>query len=190
MINNAPFEQLTGTLSLYLGPASEAKPDVDDAPAGNWALVGPTDGDQEMEHSQSLEYFSDNDHSGKVKAARTEEDTILKATIVGLTLENYAKLMSAVSNVTTVVGPPAIKKLPLKRGFDVTQYALLWRGTGQSPYGNFPAQYYVPLCVVDGSPTVTRAKDGRPGLEVEFHVLEDDSQSAGEEMGWVEAQTA
>jgi hypothetical protein len=47
-----------------------------------------------------------------------------------------------------------------------------------------PGQRYVPYGVFEGEHTLTRAKDGRPGMESTFHALEDDAQAAGNELGW------
>lgn len=36
----APFEMIIGPAEVYSAPVGEAFPDIEDAPAGNWALVG------------------------------------------------------------------------------------------------------------------------------------------------------
>jgi hypothetical protein len=41
-----------------------------------------------------------------------------------------------------------------------------------------------------GEPEPTWAKDGRPGLDIEAHIIEDSTQAAGLEMGWLKVQTA
>jgi len=191
--NVAPFSQLVGPLDVYIAPntgTAESKPDVDTTPAGNWVEFGKTDGDQSISHPQTLEYFRDNSSPAARKAARAEEDVIVTLTLVDLTLEHYARVIGDVSDVSSAAGPPAIKKLPLKRGFDLTEYSLLLRGEAHSPYGDFPAQYYIPRCVIDGEPEAVFGKGARPGLEVELHVLEDGNQSSGDELGWLEAQTS
>lgn len=194
MASTKPFEQLTGTLKVYVAPVGTAVPAVDAAPSGSWALLGPTDGDQKIGHGGALEYFRDNDHQGPVKAVRPEEDVMFSYSVVGLTLENYSRILHDVTKlVTTNAGAGVIgkKRMPLKRGAVPTEYALLFRGDALSPYGIYPGQYVVPRGVFDGEPEPTFAKDGRPALDVEFHALEDDSQADPDDtLGWLEVQTA
>lgn len=190
MASTEPFDQLTGTLKIYIAPQGEAIPAVNTTPTGNWVELGATDGEQSLEHAGENTYFRDNAHQGPVKGVRPEEDVIAHFTVVGLTLENYARILHQVSQVTTAGGPPATKKIPLKRGATLTEYALLLRGEAMSPYGIFPAMYVIPRGVFDGQPQPTFAKDGRPALECDFYVLEDDSQADADRMGWLIAQTA
>ncbi len=35
-----PFELVVGPVSIYTAPVNEARPDLEDAPAGNWVLLG------------------------------------------------------------------------------------------------------------------------------------------------------
>jgi hypothetical protein len=187
---STPYDRLVGTWRVYLAPAAEAAPTVSSTPSGNWAELGPTDEDQGIKHGGALTYFRDNTAQGPRKAVRPEEEVMVSMTVVGLTLENYAKILNAAANVVSAVGPPATKKIPVVRGFNPTEYALLLKGTSDSPYGNFPGQWYFPRVVVDGEPEQVRARDGSPGLEIEFGVLWYASASAGEEMGiWI-VQTA
>lgn len=185
-----PFSQLTGVLNVYLAPAGTTEPDVDETPSGSWVRLGDTDGDQSVQHSGALTYFRDNHHQNPRKAVRPEEDLIIKVTLVDLTLESYAKIMHATTNVTSVSGPPATKKMALARGFTPSEYAVTLRGAALSPYGSYPGQYYIPRAVIDGEPELTWAKDGRPGIEVVIHALEDTDQAAGDEVGWLRVQTS
>jgi len=195
MTTNTPYGQLVGTCKLYVAPLSAGVAEAEDAvnvtPSGNWVELGETDGDQSVQRTGALTYFSDNDHTGNRKAVRPEEGMIISATLVNLTLEQRAYVLSmAQSDITTAAGPPAIKSMPNKRGFIPTVYSLILKGTVDSPYGALPAQYYIPMGVFDGEPTEVRAKDGRPGLEFAFTALEDTAQSSGEEFGIMTAQTS
>ena len=103
----------------------------------------------------------------------------------------------ATSDVTTTTsGALAVKKLPYRRGFIPTRYALLLRGgaiTGSdtdSPYGAWPAQRYIPQGVFDGEPSSVRGKDGSPGLEFTFVAEWYEAASAGEEFGYLMAQSS
>jgi hypothetical protein len=181
MASSEPFDQLTGTLKVFIGPVGETVPNVNSVPSGNWYELGETDGEQSIQHMGGLTYFSDNAHQGKVKAVRPEEDVVITFTLVGLTVENYARVLSTVGAVFTSAGPPAIRRLSLKRGKRPTEYAMLFKGEALSPYGLYPGMYVIPRGVMDGEPTATFAKDGRPALEIEFHALEDDHQGRDED---------
>ncbi len=190
MASSQPFEQLTGTLQVYVAPVGEAIPAVNATPAGNWYLLGPTDGEQSVQHSGPLTYFRDNDHQGPVKAVRPEEDVIIRFTQVGLALEDYARVLDDVANIVTAGGPPATKTMPLKRGQIPNEYAMLFKGLTASPYGAFPGMYVLPRCVFDAEPQPTFAKDGRPGLECEVYAIEDDNQTDINRLGWLVVQTS
>jgi hypothetical protein len=181
---------LTGPVTVYIAPAVEAEPDVDQTPAGNWVEFGPTDGEQTMGYSGDIELHRDNDHQGAVKATRPEEQMQVTIPLRSMTLEHVGRVLNSVSDVAEDGGPPAIKQLPNKRGFDLTEYSLLLKGSADSPYGAFPGQNYIPRCVAGGEIEVVRGKEGHPIIEVVFEVLEDDTQSAGDEMGWATVQTA
>lgn len=191
MTNVAPFNQLIGALKVYVAAVGAAVPDVDEVPGVGWTLLGPTDGGQQLAHMGALTYFRDDDHQGPVKSVRPEEDVRVNMTIVGLTLENYARVLSDAANVDTAAGPPAIKTMPLKRGATPTQYAMLLRGSAMSPYGNFPGQYVIPKGVFDGEPEPAFTKDSRAALAVEFRALEDDTQvDTDKSLGYLVVQTA
>lgn len=191
MANNTPFSRLIGPLSIYLGPVGEAVPAVNATPAGNWILLGPTDEEQTMQHMGELEYLRDNDHTGAVKAVRPEEDVVYAFKLVGLTLENYGRILNVVTEVESAGGPPATKTLRIKRGYYPTEYALLAKGSVLSPYGAFPGMYVIPRGVFDGEPEPTFTKDEGAALEVEFHALEDDTQGdADKSLGWLVVQTS
>ena len=190
MATNEPYEQLVGPLAVYIAPVGEPVPDVGGTPAGNWVELGATDGEQSISHGGALTYFYDNDHQGPVKAVRHQEDVTIAFTLVGLTLENYARVLDRVGDVTSAAGPPATKTLPLKRGYTPNEYVVLFKGETFSPYGQYPGMYVAPRAVMDGEPQPTLAKDGRAALEVEMHLLEDDNQSDANRLGWLVVQTS
>jgi hypothetical protein len=190
MALDQPFDQIVGPVTVYVGPASEPVPDVDTVPAGNWLELGALDGDVAMEWTQSVVYFSDNDHTGDIKAARESESLMVTLPLVGVTHINLATILSDAANIAVDAGPPAISTVPFKRGVTMVFYAILLVGAADSPFGNFPAFRYVPKGVFDGSPVETRSQAGRPVLEVVLHALEDITQAAGDELGWTSAQTA
>lgn len=190
MASTQPYEQLVGPLQVYIAPYGEAAPAVNATPAGNWALLGATDGEQSIQNLGKLTYFRDNDHQGPVKAVRPEEDVVLKFTLVGLTLENLGKVVSRTANLVSVAGPPATRKLPLKRGSVPTEYAFLFKGSALSPYGAFPGMYVLTRAVFDGEPTEAYARDGRAAVECEVYVLDDPAVTGNDSMGYLLVQTS
>lgn len=198
MASQTPFARLTGTWRIYLAPAQEAKPNLDASPAGNWVELGETDGDQVLKFAGGLEAMSDNKHTGPVKHVRPEEGLEFTFSLVSLTQENLAKINSmATSDITTTTsGALAVKRLPLKRGFVPTRYALLARGgatpstNAMSPYGAWPAQLWIPQGVFDGEPELAFSKGGSPAPEATFVAQMDDTQSAGNEFGFLEVQSS
>lgn len=190
MAGNEPYGHLVGPCKVYIAPVGTAVPAVNAVPTSPWTELGETDGEQEVSHAGTLTFFYDNDHQGPVKAVRPQEDPEVTFTLVNLTLENYGAILDTASDVTSDAGPPATKKLPVKRGSVPTEYALILTGSVLSPYGAYPGMYVFPRGVFDGEPAPTFSKDGRAALECSFRVLEDDNQAAGDELGWIVVQTA
>jgi hypothetical protein len=191
MAATTPYDQLVGTLTFYMAAASTAEPAVNTTPGASWIELGCTEGDQVIAAEEGdLTKFYDNCHQGPVKAVRPQEDPQVRGRIVSLTLENIARLIGDVADVTSSAGPPAIKRLAVKKGFTLTEYALLVKGTADSPYGNFAAQHYYPRGVFEGKFVRTRGKTARDMIDFIFHVLEDDTQTDGNELGWMTAQTS
>lgn len=190
MAHSTPFDQLTGTLDVYVAPVGSTVPGVTETPASPWVYLGETDGEQSLQHAGALTYFRDNEHQGPRKAVRPEEDVIVVFTLVSLTLERYARVLHDVANVETdIEANPSTKTMPLQRGFVPTEYALLLRGEALSPYGAWPGMYVIPRGVFDAEPQPTFAKDGRAGLECEFHALVDANQEEADELGWLVVQS-
>lgn len=198
MASQTPYGRLTGTWKFWAAPSTEAIPDLDAAPAGNWVELGATEGDQAFTFTGALTGFSDNEATGNRKHVRPEEGLGVTATLVNVTLEMMAKSlgMAAADVVGGVSGALTTKKLKLRRGHTPTRYSLLARGGAtpasnhMSPYGAWPAQLWVPMGVFDGEPALTFSKGGSPGVAFEFLAEYDDNQAAGEEFGYLIVQSA
>lgn len=161
-----PFNQLTGVLKVYIAAYGTSIPAI--GSTTGYTELGATDGEQTIAHEGELEFFFDNDNQSAVKAVRPEEKHTYTFNLVGLSLENYAKVLGG--TVTTATDE---KKLTLKRGFHPTEYSLILTGNAFSPYGNYAARYVVPRGVFSNDLEITLAKDGRPSMECEFTALED-----------------
>lgn len=187
-----PFSQLTGVLKVYLAPYGESVPDVDTTPGGNWAELGSTDGEQSMKFSGKATWFRDNDHQGPVKGIRPEEDIAIKFRIVDLTLENWAKVVSTINNIvtgTTGLGANT-KKFPFKRGAQLIDYALIFKGETISPYGAYPGQFVLPRMAFSSEPELKFGRNLRAFLDVDGMALEDDNQSEADRLGWLIVKTS
>jgi hypothetical protein len=187
MAASTPFARLVGTVTVYIAAASTAEPAVGSTPGAAWTELGCTEGDQSIEMTGPITYFYDNCHQGPVKGVRPQEDAKVMFRLVDMTLENLARIRQAVSDVTTATG---VKRLPVKAGFDLTEYALLFKGDADSPYGNYPGQTYLPRGVFEGEGTRVRSKTAADGVDVVYTVLEDDTQTNGNEMGWSTVATS
>jgi hypothetical protein len=186
-----PWAELIGKADIYVAPYGEAEPAIDAAVGGNWVLLGATDGDQTIKFAGAHTFFRDNDHTGPVSARRPEEDVMVEFTIVHSTLENIARVMHNVSHITTTTsGAAAVKKMGFRRGQVPTEYALLMRGETDSPYGLYRGQNYIPRCISDAEPELTRGKDTRAEIACSFVALEDDAVSEDYRLGWSTVQTS
>ena len=185
------YEILSGAGTLYVAPASEAKPDVDAVPAGNWSEMGETEGGVSVTPSREIEKLRTDQRTGGVKAISSEEDLTIEVDLAQATLENLAQAMGGLTVTDNAPGASTIgtREMGLYRGSDVNEYALLFRAN--SPYGDFPAQFYVPRGYFDGETGMEYVKDDKVMIPVAFEALEDLSASSeSERFGKYEAQDA
>lgn len=184
-----PYAQLVGPVKVYLAVYGTAEPAVNTTPGASWTELGPTTGDQTIGKDAGNTYFYDNDHSGPVTSVTPQEDVTVSFTLVNMTHEKLALILSAIGNITTSTSPN-VSRIPIKSGFNATRYALLVKGDADSPYGAYPGQWYLPLGVFEKNFETTRGKENRSEVAVEFKVLEDDAQSDLNRMGWSTVQTS
>lgn len=197
MENAQPFEVIGAALTVFYAPVGTAFPDVDETPAIEWIKVGSSgplnydDDGIEVEHPQSFNFWRSLGEASSRKAFRTEEDLMIRLTLVDLTLEQYRLALNrnAITTTPAGLGVPGKKKVGLSRGLTVDTMALLVRGP--SPYMfDGTAQYEVPIAAQIGSPTVVYQRREPAGLELEWRALVDPSQPAAEFLGRFVAQTA
>lgn len=177
---NEPYELIAAPAEVWLAPVGEAFPDINDAPAGNWALLG-TSGDEDygeegvtVTHEQSLAYHRFLGTTGPRKATRTSEGLRIGLMVHDSALETLSDVVFNGNAVTTTAaggGEPGDKAIAMFAGLEVTEYALLLRG--KSAYGDWNAQYEVPVCVRDGSPAAVYSKGAVAGYAIEFVAIED-----------------
>lgn len=192
-----PYEIIAAPFAVYLAPVGEAFPAIDEAPAGNWELLGTSTRHYNEEgvtvaHEQEIEVFRGLGSTGPVKAFRTSEGLMVRFTLHDMKLEEYAKALNGAAVATTAAGSgtAGIKELNLYRGLDVALYAMLVRGPGPEGDG-WPAQYQVPVCFQSGNPEPVFSKGEPAGLAIEMTALEDpDAATEAERFGTLVAQSA
>jgi hypothetical protein len=201
MSNTAPFEVIAAPFDVYLAPTGTAFPDVDEDPAVDWVLVGTSGNlnyDRQagvtVEHRQATSPWRSVGDCGVRKNFRTEEDLIIRFTLVDMTIEQYAIALNhnTVTDEAAASGVPGYRWAGLSRGTQITTKAMLIRGA-VSPYATaMNMQYEVPLVQQIGSAQVTLALPGQPaGLALEFMALVDTSAATeAERFGRIVAQDA
>lgn len=186
------YEILTGVGLIYIAPVGESFPDVDEAPAGNWRSLGTTQDGVTVALEQSIEKIRVDQKTGAVKAVRAEEDMIITTKLAEHTLENLADLLG-VDVTDTAPGASTIgtREVPTYRGGAVDEFAFLFRGESQSPYGaSYPSQFEIPRGFFSESTELEFVKDNNAPIPIEVHALVDLSASAGDEFGKLIAQDA
>ena len=194
-----PFEILIAQFKMYIAPVGEAYPAIEDAPAGNWTLVGEHGASSYDEsgvvinHEQSTNAIRTYGATGPRKIVRTSEDLRVTLNLVDLTLEEYTRIIDDVAPTETTAGGGAAgwKEIKTLRGLTPYEVALLIRAD-QSPYGNsWNTQYQIPRAVQVASTTLTFVKGDAPVLQVEFQAVEDvDASSDAERFGLILTQNA
>lgn len=175
------FEILSGAGTLYVAPVDEAAPEVDAVPAGNWDELGETDGGVKVNSAQEIEKQFTDQRTGPVKVIRKEESLTIETNLVQATLENLAQVMGGLTVTDTPAGASTIgiRELPMYRGAEVNEYALLFRAN--SPYGDYPAQLYIPRGYFEGEQGMEFVKDDKVLIPVAFEALEDLGAASEEE---------
>jgi hypothetical protein len=172
MTNVAPYEILTGVGELYLAPAGTAFPDVNATPGASWIDLGNTQDGVTVTADQDITEIRVDQETGPVKATRAEENLVIGTKLAAATLENLAYVLgNSVIDTPPGVGTIGTREVGMYRGQVVKTYALLFRGV--SAYGDYPAQYEVPLGYFGGASESEYTKDGNAGIPVEFHALVD-----------------
>jgi hypothetical protein len=185
-----PYEVLVGVGTLYIAAAGTAAPAVNATPSASWTNVGETDGGVKVIKTQNIEKFTTDQRTGNNKAVRTEEGVSIETNLSKITLENLASVIGGtLTDTAPGSGTIGIRTLPLRRGATVDEFAVLYRG--DSPYGAYPGQYYVPRGYFTDDIEMEFVKDGKTLIPVKFEALEYDSASSeSERFGKVTYQDA
>lgn len=199
MPNTVPYEVLAAPFTLWIATVGTVFPAPEVAPSASWTKVGTSgalnyDSDEgvTIEHRQTLNPWRSLGDAGSRKVFRSEEDMVVRMSLVDVTLEQYRLAINR-NSVTTTTGTGGLagtKKIGLSRGFTVDTMALLARAEA-SPYGaSWNMQYEVPIAAQQGSPSVQYRKDQPAMLALEWMALVDPNQTAAEYFGRLVVQNA
>jgi hypothetical protein len=193
-----PYEIISGALTLWRAPVGTAFPKIDAEPAADWVLIGKSgtknysDDGVSVQHSQTINKVRPAGSTGARKGLRDTEDQRVVVTIWDGSLELYALALGGgePTSVAAGVGTAGYKQVGLSRGEFVEEYAVMARGP--SAYDEkMTAQYEIPRCYQDGSPTTVHKRGTPAGLELAFEALEDDDAANDKErFGRLLMQTA
>jgi hypothetical protein len=184
---SAPYEVVSGPLTVYVAPVGTAFPAINAAPGGSWFKLGSNGADNYDEpgvtvsHDQTIATWTAAGSTAPRKAFRTVEGQLIEFTLVDLIMEQYAKIMND-ATVNTTVGPPATKDINLLLGTNVVTFALIARGTSSAYGDSLPAQYQVPICFQNGSPKPLYEKSKPAGLAIQYASLKDSALGFGKLM--------
>ena len=175
-----PFEIIAAPFEVFIAPVGEPFPDVDEAPTGNFVLLG-TSGDRnysedgvKISHPQSFEFFRFLGTTHPRKANRTEEDMMIEFDLADLTAAQYKFAMNenSITDVAADVGTPGFQFFSLARGLVTAEHALLVRGPSAADDA-FNAQYEIPRVIHVGEPEIVFKKDEVAFISMIFQALED-----------------
>lgn len=185
------YEILVGPLWLYYGDTGASFPTIDEDPqTATWTDMGETDGGATVTLGQSVEEHRTDQHTGPVKASRSEESVVIEISLVSGTLETLALAMENDVITTSATATAAgYKSLQLYRGLYVDEHAFLIRG--KSAYMDANAQYEIPRGYIAGDLEREYVKDSKTLLPIEIHALEDlDATVEADRFGRLIMQTA
>ncbi len=183
----APFELLSGPVTMWTAAVNTAAPEISATPVSAWELLGQN-GDKSygddgvtITPDQTIEEQMVLGSTAAQKAFRTEEHLSLTVMLLDVTAENLAKVMNgaAVTDTAAVSGVSGgHRSFDLLRGFDVNEFAALVKGF--SPYGdNMSAQYWLPRAYIMSVGEVSYVKGEAAGTEIEIMALEHSSNGFG-----------
>lgn len=178
---------VAGPMDIYFAPVGEAFPAIDQAPAGNWALVGTsgkknyTEDGVVVNTNQTLEQWRGSNTVPR-KVFRTEEDIVVVVTMADLSIDQVRRALNenSITSVASAVGVAGNDEINLNRGAKVNTIALLVRGTGNSAdFEGGNVQFELNEVYEGASQEIALAKGGPAALQLEFHAIEDASGNVG-----------
>jgi len=190
MENAVPYEVLTWVGDFYIAVVGTAFPAVNATPSASWRHLGYTQDGVTVKHGQKIEKINVDQETGAVKATRTEESLSHETSLLETTLENLADYLGGtVTDTPAGVGTIGTRSIGLYAGPMVKNFAVLFRGV--SAYGNFAAQYQIPVCFFDGDAELKYEKGKAVATKITLEALVDpNAVSDSEKFGKLVMQDA
>jgi len=181
----APFEIIAGAADVWVAAANTADVVLNVGPSGSWTKLGTAGSKDFTEDGVVLHMNQDVNQvfslgaTGPRKAFRNREGFRVTLTLMDVTLEMWQHAWNEAA-ITTLVGPPAEKTIPLIQGGPVNTRAVLIR-SAVSPYADSanPTQLWVPVCYQNANVEAAFKKADAMGLALEFVALQDDTNGFG-----------
>jgi hypothetical protein len=174
-------ELIGAPLTLFLAPVGTPFPDFDDPEVSfdaGWVKVGLsgdknyTDDGVTVDLAQTIETFTPAGGTLPRKAWRTMESVDITVNVADMRAEALSDALNG-NDVTTGVD---FRSIPLLKGIDVTEYALLARGL--SAYDGGASQIQVPRCYQSAEPSITFNKGEAASAELTFAALDPEGNQA------------
>ena len=183
----APYEMVSGPLTVYTAPEGTVPPEISGTPGSPWTLLGTNGARSISEDGLTIE-FSETIEAQRVlgstaiqKLFRTEEEVMLQCSLLDVSAETFSIAMSGlpVTDVAAATGTGGYRAVDLLRGFDVRNLAFLARGF--SPYAdNMAAQFWVPKAYASFSGGLQYQKGEAAMIELEIMSIEHTTHGYGQ----------
>jgi hypothetical protein len=186
----APLEVFaTGATEVYLAPTGTADPAINVAVPGTYILVGVAgskdyseDGVRWRKGTENTDIYT-NGQYGVRKVFRNRERLIIAMNVLDATLEAYRDAFNQ-SVVTTLVGPPAEKTIPLAENATTPTFRTMLLRAPNSPYMDGGVlQLWIPLVYQTGETETIYRKSEPVGLAMEFTAVFDTTNGFGKMHG-------
>lgn len=185
----APYE-------IWLAPTGTAFPDVSEAPAVGWELLGKS-GDLSYEEkgvtvtaNETLNLFTPAGGTGPRAVWRANEQIGVAADLADLSIATFAKVMNdaTVDTIAAGVGTGGVKKFALLKGQKVALFAALLRGASPEA-DDMVAQFQLPIAYQGANQSITPSKQNPGMLTVNLLTLADDAEGFGDYVAQTAAPT-
>lgn len=192
--NSIPYQILGAPFEIWEAPVGTAFPEIDADPTAPWATVG-TSGKLDysedgvtVELSETISKFRGASTAVR-KQWRTEEDVMVKAKVLDMTVEQVARALNFNTVSDVPGGTQNSVKVGLFKGPGIAQRALLVRGP--SPYlDGALTQFCIPVASVQSSSAVQFKKGEPAGFDIVWTAYADpDATSEDETYGYLQAAT-
>lgn len=192
--NSVPFEIIGVPFEIWEAPVGTTFPDIDADPSAPWAKVGTSgklnysDDGVTVEFSETVSKFRGASTAVR-KQWRTEEDVMVKAKVLDLTLEQVSRALNFNTVSDIPGGTQNSSKVGLFKGAGIAQRAVVVRGP--SPYlDGALSQFCIPVASVQSSTSVQFKKGEPAGFEITWTAYADpDASSEDETYGYLQAAT-